>query len=234
MQNNSTVCSPGKEHQQTIIVGDNETVRKPPAATTFEDDGSTNWREVVSGIRMGDRDAVEFLYQELFASLRLRLRAQHGVTDGEDIFHQTFILTINAIQRGDLRQPERLMGFIQTIANRQCISQIRRNVLARQCQANFALASRLPSRTETPEAQLFSQEQIARARAILAEMPPRDREILTRFYVWEQSEEQISNEMGLTANQYRLLKSRAKSRLAKVAGRRQHVRFLPQIRSASA
>ena len=48
--------------------------------------------------------------------------------------------------------------------------------------------------------------------------PPseRDREALTRFYLQKQSAETICAEMGLPTTQFRLLKSRAKARFAKL------------------
>jgi len=54
---------------------------------------------------------------------------------------------------------------------------------------------------------------------VLKEISDRDREVLMRFYVHEQSYETICQEMGLTYNQFRLLKSRAKARFGKL-GRR--------------
>ena len=55
---------------------------------------------------------------------------------------------------------------------------------------------------------------------VLGSISRRDREILTRFYLREQSQEQICEEMELTETQFRLLKSRAKARFGD-AGRRQ-------------
>jgi DNA-directed RNA polymerase specialized sigma subunit len=51
---------------------------------------------------------------------------------------------------------------------------------------------------------------------VLAELSERDREILTRFYVDEQGQEQICSEMALTETQFRLLKSRAKARFGEL------------------
>ncbi|HVV44178.1 MAG TPA: hypothetical protein VHC72_03210 [Bryobacteraceae bacterium] len=47
----------------------------------------------------------------------------------------------------------------------------------------------------------------------------RDRDILNRFYVLEQSQEQICADMGLSYNQFRLLKSRAKARFGELGKR---------------
>jgi RNA polymerase sigma-70 factor (ECF subfamily) len=48
----------------------------------------------------------------------------------------------------------------------------------------------------------------------------RDREILTRFYLDEQTQEQICGEMNLTETQFRLLKSRAKARFGELGRRK--------------
>jgi len=49
-----------------------------------------------------------------------------------------------------------------------------------------------------------------------AALSQRDREILKRFFLQEQSQEQICREMALTETQFRLLRSRAKARLGKI------------------
>ena len=48
----------------------------------------------------------------------------------------------------------------------------------------------------------------------------RDREILTRFYLQEQTQEEICKEMILSDTQFRLLKSRAKARFAEMGRRK--------------
>jgi DNA-directed RNA polymerase specialized sigma subunit len=55
---------------------------------------------------------------------------------------------------------------------------------------------------------------------VLRSMSARDREILTRFYLQEQTQEQICAEMNLTETQFRLLKSRAKARFGELGKRR--------------
>ena len=54
------------------------------------------------------------------------------------------------------------------------------------------------------------------ARKVLNGVSRRDRDILNRFYVLEQSQEQICADMGLSYNQFRLLKSRAKARFGEM------------------
>jgi Sigma-70, region 4 len=56
--------------------------------------------------------------------------------------------------------------------------------------------------------------------AILRSLSERDREILTRFYLHEQSQEHICQEMSLSETQFRLLKSRAKARFGEMGKRK--------------
>jgi DNA-directed RNA polymerase specialized sigma subunit len=51
----------------------------------------------------------------------------------------------------------------------------------------------------------------------LAQLSEREREILSRFYMQEQTQQQICLEMGLTHTQYRLLKWRSKARFGQLS-----------------
>jgi RNA polymerase sigma-70 factor, ECF subfamily len=55
---------------------------------------------------------------------------------------------------------------------------------------------------------------------ILRSIGKRDREVLIRFYLEEQTPERICREMGLTETQFRLIKSRAKARFGELGKRR--------------
>jgi hypothetical protein len=52
---------------------------------------------------------------------------------------------------------------------------------------------------------------------ILKALSPRDREVLTRFYVKGQTAQEIKEAMDLTETQFRLIKSRAKKQFAQLS-----------------
>ncbi len=60
---------------------------------------------------------------------------------------------------------------------------------------------------------------------LLGKLSARDFEILTRFYLREQPEEQICREVALTPAQFNVVKSRAKARFARLVHRRLSRRF---------
>jgi DNA-directed RNA polymerase specialized sigma subunit len=56
--------------------------------------------------------------------------------------------------------------------------------------------------------------------AAIQKLSERDRDVLTRFYLYEETQEQICQEMQLTETQFRLLKSRAKARFGELGKRK--------------
>jgi DNA-directed RNA polymerase specialized sigma24 family protein len=79
---------------------------------------SPQWIELVDRIRAGDPSAMQELYQIFGRGLRLYLCRQLGMQEVEDKIHDTFVVVVQAIRNGELREPERLMGFVRTVARR--------------------------------------------------------------------------------------------------------------------
>jgi RNA polymerase sigma-70 factor, ECF subfamily len=173
---------------------------------------SVDWECLVDRIRANDAGAMEELYALFERGIRFYLYRQVGAQELEDKIHDIFLVVVQAIRRGELREPERLMGFVRTIAHRRVAAHIDKVVHERK--EETSLESGIPVRDAslTPEETALSQERIDLMTRTLRSMPPRDREILTRYYLQEQTQDQICAEMHLTETQFRLLKSRAKAR----------------------
>lgn len=108
------------------------------------------------------------------------------------------------------------MGFVRTIVRRQVAAHIDRVVQSRRDQMDMDSTSRVVDPKGNPEDAAISQQREDLIRRVLAQLADRDREILTRFYLREQSQEQICTEMVLSETQFRLLKSRAKARFGEL------------------
>jgi RNA polymerase sigma-70 factor, ECF subfamily len=179
-----------------------------------------DWADLVACIQQGRPEAMERLYAIFGRGIRFYLTRQLGAQDIEDKIHDIFIITLNAIRRGDLREPERLMGFVRTIARRLVASQITRLIEERREHSDVEENPALIDRRVDPEAEIIHDERVLLMRAVLEEIAGKDREILTRFYLYEQPQEQICREMKLTDTQFRLLKSRAKARFGELGRKR--------------
>ena len=67
-----------------------------------------------------------------------------------------------------------------------------------------------------PESRVIERQNTDLAKRVLNSLPKREREVLTRFYLREQSPRQICRDMSLTETQFRLTKSRAKARFTEL------------------
>jgi hypothetical protein len=81
--------------------------------------------ELVRRIRAGDQDAVIALHGIFAGEMRYLIARQLRSDEIEDRLHDSFILVLEAIRRGELREPARLTGFVLTIVRRQVAAQIR-------------------------------------------------------------------------------------------------------------
>jgi RNA polymerase sigma factor (sigma-70 family) len=170
------------------------------------------WIELVGKIHSGETDGMAELYHLFSKGIRFYLCRQLGPQELDDKVHDTFVVVVQAIRRGELREPERLMGFVRTIVRRQVAAHIDKVVHSRREQMDLDSSIRIADPRGNPEEAAIFRQRSELIQRVLGELSARDREILTRFYLREQSQEQICSEMQLSETQFRLLKSRAKTR----------------------
>jgi RNA polymerase sigma factor (sigma-70 family) len=174
------------------------------------------WSGLVEQIRNGDPSALEQMYRIFSTGIRFYLCRQLGPQDLDDRVHDVFLIIVQSIQKGELREPERLMGYVRTIVRRQVAAQIDDNVKARRNQADLDFGMTLSDHHPNPERNAIDHQNAELAMRILHSLPKRDREVLARFYLDEQPADRICREMGLTETQFRLVKSRAKARFGEL------------------
>lgn len=181
------------------------------------------WTDLVNRIRTNDPAAMEDLYRIFSKGVRYYLCRQLGLQELDDKVHDTFLIVVQAIRRGDLREPERLMGFVRTIVRRQVAAFIGEAVQTRREYTDLEAGARVADANRNPEESAILRQNAELMANVLRSVSRRDREILTRFYLQEQTQEEICSDMGLSETQFRLLKSRAKARFGQF-GRKQVVR----------
>jgi RNA polymerase sigma-70 factor (ECF subfamily) len=174
------------------------------------------WGVLVTQIKAGEDAGMEQLYKLFSRGIRYYLCRQLGPQELEDKVHDTFLIVVNAIKRGDLREPERLMGFVRTVVRRQVAAYIEQAVHTRREQADLESGATVADRKQNPEQEAMFRQKAELMRSALSALSQRDRDILVRFYLKEQPQEQICREMALTETQFRLLKSRAKAKFGDI------------------
>jgi RNA polymerase sigma factor (sigma-70 family) len=177
---------------------------------------ATDWNLLVERIKAGEDAGMEQLYKLFSRGIRYYLCRQLGPQELEDKVHDTFLIVVNAIKRGDLREPERLMGFVRTVVRRQVAAYIEQAVHTRREQTDLETGISVADRKQNPEQEAMLRQKTQLMKSALDALSRRDRDILVRFYLQEQPQEQICREMSLTETQFRLLKSRAKAKFGEI------------------
>jgi RNA polymerase sigma-70 factor, ECF subfamily len=175
---------------------------------------------LISRIRQGDLDAVEELYQMFSNGIRHYFVRQLGPLNLDERIHDCLLIVVNSIRQGELHEPERLISFVRLIVQGEVVRFT--NVAAQQRQQEDYLkpdASQVHYGISSGSAAILD-EQANVASDLLKALSTRDREILTRFYLEEQTEEAICREMKLTTLQFRTAKSLARSRLGDLGKRK--------------
>ena len=174
------------------------------------------WVDLVGRIQSSESDGMEELYRVFSRGVRFHLCRHLGPQDLDDKVHDIFLMVVQAIRNGELREPQRLMGFVRTITRRQVAAHIDRAIHKRKEQTELEYGVGVADPRFNPEETAILHERKKWIQTVLAELSGRDREILNRFYLLEQDQAQVCQEMSITKTQFRLLKSRAKIRFGEL------------------
>ena len=178
------------------------------------------WADLVEKIKLDDGAALEELYRVFSRGVRFHLCRQMGPQDLDDRVHEVFLIVAQAIRRGDLREPERLMGYVRTVVRRQVAAHIDEVTRHRRRYADPEYGLAVRDSGANPEQDAIRHQHEELAWSVLKGIGRRDREILVRFYLQEQTADEICRDMSLTETQFRLMKSRAKARFGELGRRR--------------
>ena len=131
----------------------------------------------------------------------------------EDLWQETFRLAIEKIRRGELRQSEKLAGFLHGLARNVSSYHYRRGDRRAVWHAAPEAAAQAPDPKTGLLRDLLLKEKASLARRILAELPlERDREVLARFYIAEDDKEHICRDLGLNREHFKRVLHRARQR----------------------
>jgi RNA polymerase sigma-70 factor, ECF subfamily len=175
--------------------------------------GSTDSRKLVLRIQAGDRTAEEELvsrYSRGVAIIVRRIATDPSLTD--DLCQDAFRLIIEKVRRGEVREPEKLSGYVCSLARNLAIGHVRSVRMTQpleEAESDPALFDPAPDPLKT----LLEQEKVKAVRQTLTELSAtRDREILHRFYIAEEDKEQICADLGLSNIHFNRVLYRARER----------------------
>ncbi len=168
--------------------------------------------ELVRRIRAGDAAAESELVARYGRGVTILIhRVSSDLSVVDDLYQQTFLIALEKIRRGDVREPERLSGFICSLARNLVIEHFRKAAARRSTGSleGARAADAAPGALEN----LLRVEKASIVRRVLAELPSeRDREILFRFYIAEDEKDSICRDLVLTSLHFNRVLFRARER----------------------
>jgi RNA polymerase sigma-70 factor, ECF subfamily len=187
-----------------------------PLAINSTDAGA----DLVSRIRAGDQQAETELVERYSDGVKIIIRRETGSASvADDLYQETFRIVIEKIRRGDVREPEKLSGFVCGVAKNLVIDHFRRAARqegVREVEEAAFLPDTAPDQLET----LLRKEQADIVRQVLKEMRnERDIQILFRFYLAEDKKERICADLGLTSLHFNRVLHRARERYLELYNR---------------
>jgi RNA polymerase sigma-70 factor (ECF subfamily) len=175
--------------------------------------------KLVRRIREGDSAAETELVQRYGPRLRYVLYRQMAAFphDVDDVVQESLTTAVIRLRESGIEDPAKLGGFIYGIA-RNLRSAAIRDHARHDGNADPDLISRLPGREISPDQILASSETTRIVRQLLAELgnrsgTERDREVLVRLFIRQESRTEISEALGIEPDHLRRVIHRAKQRL---------------------
>jgi RNA polymerase sigma factor (sigma-70 family) len=182
--------------------------------------GQERWASLLRRIREENDGAMDDLYREFSRGLT-HYFLRHRVDPQElgDRMQETFVSLLEAIQHDRLREPGSLPGFLMTIARRQVADYIGHVSRQRREFVDTDEALSMPDPAASPDQLASTSHQVQLMREMLEQLDATDRELLEGFYIRAESREVICKRLGITGDQFRLSKSRAKAKFVALAER---------------
>lgn len=180
---------------------------RPAARARAETDGdgrTIDAAKLAQRIRDGDAAGIAAFYQAVHAGIRVLYRhhlpAPESEAEAEAEVRATFSATVQAIGRGELRDPEQLWRFARDFVRRRIEERGPRHAAAGGDEALRAEQAEVMSR-------------------VLRELSQAEREVLLRYYVRNEPVPEICGATGLTPSEVRALTTKVRDRFAELKNR---------------
>jgi RNA polymerase sigma-70 factor, ECF subfamily len=192
--------------------------------------------DLVREAMAGDRAALAQLLLGYYGDLRRHIAARlsdelQGVTAEEDLLHETFIRAAQQIGSFEWRSARAFRSWLNTIAENLIKDATKRRRRERRAWPDgpaaggsgdessvAALIERLAG-GPTPRGSVQRRENARRLWAALAVLPPDQRDIIRRYYLQDESLEQIAEATDRTRDAVRGICYRARKNLRAILGR---------------
>lgn len=167
--------------------------------------------DYLSKLTQGDPEVESHFVSHFSGLLRVKLRNKlRSAQTIEDIRQETFLRVFQTLRKKDgIQSAEKLGAFVNAVCNNVMLESFRASIRYRQMPEDVP---EIIDRSADPSQNLVTEERSKLVEKLLEELPPKDREILRRFFLQEQAKEAIAQAMGVSPEYLRVLVHRAKTR----------------------
>lgn len=176
---------------------------------------------LVARVAAGDRRAESELvaHFERGVALIARRHARPHEHRVPDVVQTVLMNAIERLRSGALREAAALPGYLRTSVVNEIASLYRARATADEEAAHDDAALARAASAETPERRAMNEQLVGRVLDAIRQLPmPRDRELLIRFYVREQSRDEVCAALGIDEAHFRRVLFRARERLQAAIG----------------
>jgi RNA polymerase sigma-70 factor (ECF subfamily) len=172
-------------------------------------------RRIQAGAPAAESELVARFSRGLLLMLR---RLVQNVALADDLHQETLALVLAKIRGGEVREPEKLGGFIRSTARNLFIADRRKEARYRAfdegeeegLHPGLALAGRDPA----PLERVLAEEEARQVQRLLGELRfDRDRQLLLRFYLSDDSKEEICADLDIEPQRFNKVLFHARERL---------------------
>jgi RNA polymerase sigma-70 factor (ECF subfamily) len=170
--------------------------------------------------RLGDGDsATEDHFARYFGDL-IRIKATVRLRSpqmADDVRQETLMRVLRSVRKGAIEHPERLGAYVNTVGNNVMLEFFRRDRRLNQLPEN---AEEISSGQPGADVEVANHQRREMVKRELAQLAPKDRELLRRVFLEEQNKDAVCAEFHVTRDYLRVLLHRARGRLrAAIQGR---------------
>lgn len=187
-----------------------------------QDDAETPGSDIadlVRRIQAGDPAAESELVARFSHGLLLMLRRLvQNPALADDLHQETLALVLAKVRRGEVREPEKLAAFIRSTARNLFIADRRKEVRYRSLdqgeEDGLGPVPALADRGPAPLEKVLADEEARLVQRLLSELRfDRDRQLLLRFYLSDDSKEEICTDLEIEPQRFNKVLFHARERL---------------------
>jgi RNA polymerase sigma-70 factor (ECF subfamily) len=172
--------------------------------------------DLVKRIQAGESAAESELVARFSRGLLLMLRRLvQNPALADDLHQETLALVIQKIRRSEVREPEKLAGFLRSTARNLFIADRRKEARYQALDDGEAEGPRpLADRGPAPLERVLAEEEAQQVQRLLSELRyDRDRQLLLRFYLSDDSKERLCADLEIEPERFNKVLFHARERL---------------------